>query len=57
MQNIASCIHVAICATAIAAFSMTTLMPTSASAQWYRRRCERHPGWHRGWRGCWWGHA
>jgi hypothetical protein len=55
MQKSFSRVRVAIGAAAIAAFSMTTLMPTPASARWYQPGWGWHPGWHYGWRGCCWG--
>jgi len=55
MQKISSVVRVAICASAIAAFSMTMLIPTPASAWWYHRGWGWHSGWHYGWRGCCWG--
>jgi hypothetical protein len=55
MQKISSGVRVAVCASAIAAFSLTMLIPTPASAWWYHRGWGWHPGWHYGWRGCCWG--
>jgi hypothetical protein len=55
MQKIFCRVRVAICATAIAAFSMTMLTPTPASARWYHPGWGWHPGWHYGWHGCCWG--
>ena len=55
MRKISSRARVAICAAAIAAFSVTTLMPTPASARWYHPGWGWHAGWHYGWRGCCWG--
>jgi hypothetical protein len=55
MQKVFSRVRVAICAVAIAAFSLTMLMPTPASARWYHPGWGWHPGWHYGWRGCCWG--
>jgi hypothetical protein len=54
MDKITSHIRVAICTVAIAAFSVTALMPTPASAWWYHRGWGWHPGWHYGWRRCCW---
>jgi hypothetical protein len=51
MQKISCRVRLTICAAAIAAFSVTTLIPTPASAWWYNRGW----GWHYGWRGCCWG--
>jgi hypothetical protein len=55
MQKVFSRLRVAMCAAAIAAFSVTMLTPTPASAWWYHRGWGWHPGWHYGWRGCCWG--
>ena len=52
MQKISSRVRVAMCAAAIAAFSIALFMPTPASARWYHRAWGWHPGWHWGWRGC-----
>lgn len=52
MLKVHSRVRVAICATAIAAFSVTMMIPTPASAWWYHRGWGWHPGWHYGWRGC-----
>ena len=43
MQKISSGVRAAICASAIAAFSMTMLIPTPASARWYHRGWGWHP--------------
>lgn len=55
MQRISVRARVAICVAAIAAFSVTALMPTPASAWWYHRGWGWHPGWHYGPRRCCWG--
>ena len=52
MRKISSRLRVALCAAAVAAFSITTLTPTPASAGWYQPAWGWHPGWHYGWRGC-----
>jgi hypothetical protein len=58
MQKMFSRVRIAVCATAIAAFSVTALLPTPASARWYHGgwgwHAGWHPGWHYGWRGCCW---
>jgi hypothetical protein len=54
MRKISSRMRIAIGAAAIAAFSLTTLVPTPASARWYPG-WGWHGGWHYGWRGCCWG--
>jgi hypothetical protein len=54
MQKMFSRVRLAICATAITAFSVTTLMPSPASAGWYHPGWGWHPGWHYGWHGCCW---
>jgi hypothetical protein len=55
MRKISSRMRIAIGAAAIAAFSVTTLMPSPASARWYHPGWGWHGGWHYGWRGCCWG--
>jgi hypothetical protein len=55
MQKISSGVRAAICASAIAAFSITMFIPKPASAYWYHGGWGWHPGWHYGWHGCCWG--
>lgn len=55
MRNIFSRARVAICAASIAAFSMSMLVSTPASAWWGHPGWGWHHGWHHGWRGCCWG--
>ena len=55
MRTIASRVRAALCAAAVAGFSVTMLTPTPAAARWYQPGWGRHPGWHYGWRGCCWG--
>jgi hypothetical protein len=55
MQKNSSRVRIAISAVAIAAVSVTTLMPTPASARGYHPGWGWYPGWHYGWVGCCWG--